>query len=236
METNDDSRRASLPAPWHLTGRGCILAMRFPLAYLRDDTRVPTPLRSSLRGSISWVMFVDYTTADCGPYRELLFIPGTCSFSQGRFLTISKIFVSTQLSVTHGRANWGIPKELCDFDVHRVGPDESVNLTQNGHRIAEVSYRAYGPRLPMILGLLPKRWLTLGQHFGTKEFTYSPQATGSFRFARVQHAWSQAPAFPDFGQGRILACFAVPEFRMTFPPSQIREISPTRFSATPSIP
>lgn len=181
-------------------------------------------------------MFVDYTTADCGPYRELLFIPGSCSFSQGRFLTISKIFVSTHLSVTNGQANWGIPKERCDFDVHRVGREESVQLTQNGDRIAELSFRAYGPRLPMILGLLPRRWLTLGQHFGTKEFTYSPQATGSFRFARVQHAWSQAPAFPDLAQGRILACFAVPDFRMTFPPSQVREISPIRSSVTNPIP
>lgn len=199
--------------------------MRFPLAYLREATGLPESLRVSLRSALSWVMFVDYESADCGPYRELLFIPGSCHFSQGRLLSISKIYVSTESSVVNGRANWGIPKERCDFAVNRIGDEESVHLELEGRPIADVSFRAFGPRLPMVVGLLPRRWMTLGQHLGAQEFIYAPVAKGSFRFARVQRLWSSDPAFPDLGKGRVLGCFSVPKFRMTFPRSSIRDIS-----------
>ncbi len=224
MEQYDNTSRGSIPAPWQLTGRGCILAMRFSQKYLREGTGLPAPLCASLRSGIAWVMFVDYASADCGPYRELLFIPGSCQFSTGRFLTISKIYVSTESSVVNGRANWGIPKERCDFEVSRSDGGETVRLHGKDRPIAELSFRAFGPRLPMILGLLPRRWLTLGQHLGTREFTYSPEAKGCFRFARIHRAWSSDPAFPDLGKGRILGCFAVPKFQMTFPPASVREI------------
>ncbi len=229
--TNNDhglrGNAAQIPPPWHLTGRGCILAIRFPAEYLREHSGLPASLRDGLRSTVSWVMFVDYEAADCGPYRELLFIPGTCRFSEGRFLTISKIFVSTEASVTNGRANWGIPKERCEFEVARSGSEESVRLARDGRSIVELSFFARGPRLPMILGLLPRRWLTLGQHWEGDEFVYAPEAQGRFRFARVSRAWSKPSEFPDFSKGRVLGCFAVPDFRMVFPPSQIRKLACT---------
>lgn len=61
-----------------------------------------------------------------GPYDELLLIPGMAAFPDlpgqrgaargGRSaLSISKIWVSSEASMYCGRANWGIPKQLAEF-------------------------------------------------------------------------------------------------------------------------
>lgn len=213
------------PPPWRLTGRGYIVLSRFPNGFLRDRCFLPAELRPSLRGTLAWWMFVDYQSADCGPYQELLFIPGSCAFSGGRFLTISRIFVSSESSVFNGRRNWGIPKERCDFEC-RPGEDgvERIRLSRDGKVIADLSLRPQGPRFPLLAGLLPSSWLTLGQHRDDHEFIYTPRASGRARLASLLEAKVDPEQFPDLSQGRTLACFAVPEFQMTFPAAKISRI------------
>lgn len=217
---------AECPPPWSLKGRGYLVCMRFPCEVLRGEgTFLPASLRGGVRSRFAWVMFVDYEQADCGPYRELLFIPGRADFRSGRFLTISKIYVSSMSSVENGRRNWGIPKELAEFDVRydRKGRDE-VRVTRDGRAVAEFVFRPRGPRLPMLVHWLPKRLLTLGQQLGGREFIYTPEARGKTRWAKMERATSDAALFPDLAAGKVLACFAVPEFRMVFPESRIRAL------------
>jgi hypothetical protein len=211
------------PPPWRLTGRGCVVAMRFSEGFLREKSALPESLRGSLRSAVSWCVFVDYTTADCGPYHELLFIPGTCQFSGQRLLTISKIYVSSEASVVNGRRNWGIPKERCEFNVSRNedGAD-CVRLALDGRPVAHLVFRSIGPRLPMVIHLLPRRWRTLGQRAENRDFVYMPEARGKFRFAQLQRLWTDPELFPDLRAGKVLGCFAVPEFRMVFPEAQAR--------------
>ena len=66
-----------LPAPWSLTGTGLIMVLK--------GQRL--------------LMVVDYQTADCGPYQELLYIPGKAVFGGQKRYTISDIYVSTISSV-----------------------------------------------------------------------------------------------------------------------------------------
>ena len=109
---------ARKPAPWDLTGSGWMVALKAPPGSPSRDAFLPGSLAGQGRGAISYLMYVDYAESACGPYRELLFIPGAFPFADGgRHLTISRILVSTWYSVVNGRLNWGIPKDRADFEV-----------------------------------------------------------------------------------------------------------------------
>ena len=226
--TRDDNPQlqTGFPPPWSLKGRGHIVCMRFPREVLRGgETFLSPSLRGGVRSRYAWMMFVDYEQADCGPYRELLFIPGRADFHGGRFLTISKIYVSSMSSVENGRQNWGIPKEMAEFDVrHDHAGRSEVRVTRDGRTVAELVFRPRGPRLPMLVHWLPKRLLTLGQQLDGCEFIYTPEARGKIRWAEMVRATSDAELFPDLAAGKLLACFEVPEFRMVFPRSRIRSL------------
>ena len=188
----------SHPPPWNLSGRGYLVVMRFPHDYLRDQCFLPEELKTTFGGSIAMMMFIDYAAADCGPYRELLFIPGRGGFSPGPLLTISKIYVETENSVVNGRRNWGIPKERCDFETsYNEDRTDRMKLSAGAKPIAELAFRPFGPRLPLIVNSLPKRWLTLGQLREGQEFIYTPRVTGHARLARLIKTWSDPGLFPD---------------------------------------
>src|SRR5262245_61022490 len=111
MRQND---RQIVPPPWRLTGSGYILLYRwFPRDFVAVQGQVPPALAGSFKGGASAVMVVNYENSEVGPYRELLFIPGL--FERG--FSITRTYVSSQASVDSGRANWGIPKQLAEFDV-----------------------------------------------------------------------------------------------------------------------
>lgn len=78
---------------------------------------MPGSLRASFVGGYGALMLVDYSESNCGPYRELLLIPGSFRVRDKTLASISRIFVSTTESLASGRRNWGIPKELADFSV-----------------------------------------------------------------------------------------------------------------------
>src|SRR4051794_14743049 len=108
---------ATYPAPWNLRGSGHIFFYRFSQALLAQEAAVPTFMRPTFVGGLGALMMVDYSQSNCGPYQELLLIPGRCLMGGRSYYSISRIFVSTDVSVVNGRRNWGIPKEQADFRV-----------------------------------------------------------------------------------------------------------------------
>jgi hypothetical protein len=65
---------------------------------------------ASFKGGVGAVMLVHYEKADCGPYDELLYIPGFFEHNGKNYMRITKIYVSTKESVEWGRRNWAIQK------------------------------------------------------------------------------------------------------------------------------
>lgn len=212
------------PAPWDLVGRGYISVLRFSPDSRVQDTFLPTSLlRKRGRSPYGYLMFVDYQSSDAGPYHELLFIPGSFPFEDGqRHLSISRIFVSTMDSVVNGRNNWGIPKELADFDV-RYGEQgvDRVTLSRDGRVFAELEFKSYPFWIPFLSALIPKSLRTLGQHYDGKTFVYTPSARGWIKPARTMRARADAAMFPNLGRAKTLLTVEVPRFRMTFPVSKI---------------
>jgi hypothetical protein len=117
-----------VPAPWVLAGNAWIVVLRWPRTAPAARAKfVPDTLSGSLSGPLGFLVAVDYVRAPCGPYRELLLIPGSMLFADGRrHLSISRILVSTWESVVNGRANWGIPKDRADFRIEHGTTDRIV--------------------------------------------------------------------------------------------------------------
>jgi hypothetical protein len=211
------------PAPWNLRGSAWIVALKLPPGSPARDAFLPSGLAGQGRGLASYLMFVDYAESECGPYRELLFIPGAFPFGDGRrHLTISRILVSTWDSVVNGRDNWGIPKDRADFEVEQGldgGREDRVRVVSEGRELCELRFATlrYAPSLPVNGGLLPARLRTLAQCFRGRTYLYAPAAGGRARLGRLLSWRFDAALFPDLATAPVLAAFNIESFRMTFP-------------------
>lgn len=208
-----------LPAPWSLTGTGLIMVLK--------GQRL--------------LMVVDYQTADCGPYQELLYIPGKAVFGGQKRYTISEIYVSSMSSVVNGRRNWGIPKILADFKrtenglrvqvelsaPARVGLAEAVSAdypqwvaqSQADEPFFKVDYEAYGPSVPISTAYIPALFTRLGQTTESGDtFLYKPHAQGRATVAKIHDLQvTNNQLFPEFHRKEVLMAFALNPFAMVFP-------------------
>lgn len=211
-----------IPAPWSLGGTGYIIGFRLPAAVLDEGSFLDPALIPGRRGRIALVMYADYQQADCGPYQELLFVPGNCRFGKRQVPTISRIFVSSQSSVENGRLNWGVPKYRCDFYL-RHGADgvDEIQTSLDGKVFAKLQLRASGLRLPVTTAILPKRLRMMGQYLDGKAYTFAPSASGRIRPARLLSVWTDPAVFPDLSLGRPLFAARVEHFKMLFPVADI---------------
>ena len=216
-----------VPAPWSLRGHAWMVAMRLPSGDPARTAFVAPGLQATVKAAFSVLMCVVYEEAPCGPYRELLFIPGAFPFEDGRrHFTISRIVVSTWDSVVNGRNNWGIPKDRADFTVERAagGRGQVVRVSSEGRELCELRFGSvrFAPPLPVFGGLLPAALRTLAQRFRDRTYYYVPEARGVVRPGRLL-AWRFDPTlFPDLAGAAVLATFEVPSFRLVFPRADVR--------------
>ena len=110
------------PSPWMLNGQGIILTHKF------NNGFIPEHLQSQFIGGLSFTMLVNYTGSNCGPYRELLFIPGLFLINKRYHFMITKIYVDTAASLSSGKLNWGIPKELAEINWSETGSTITFNV------------------------------------------------------------------------------------------------------------
>ena len=203
--------------PWSLTGDGFIWLFKFSRTFVEQNGFLAEWQRGALKHTLGAMMLVDYRETPVGPYRELLFIPGTFEFGRLRLFSISKIYVSTQASVHNGIENWGIPKELADFTRESQADGSDVmTASVNGQAFFSSKLAPFGPRLPVTSSLLPVP-LRIGQQLRGDLLITQPSASGTARLCRAHDLRIDARLFPDVSQMQPLAVIAVNDFRMTFP-------------------
>ena len=213
---------ADEPAPWLIQGRGHVALLRQPASVLDGDRFISPALAGRRRaGRLAILMYVDYGATPAGPYRELLYIPGAYDFAGRHFWSISRIFVSTMDSVVNGRRNWGIPKDLAQFDVQDDEDRETVTITTDGQPLARLGFRRARFVFPVTTALVPKKWRGLGQVLGDHLFLLTPEAKGRAGFGRVTELSGNAALFPALDQARVLATLDIARFQMTFPVASI---------------
>jgi hypothetical protein len=222
MADSDD--QASVPAPWKLRASGYVLVLERAREQLDCDRFTPPSLRAARKGPFAYAMFVDYAEAPVGPYRELLFIPGAFRYPDRSCFTITKIYVSSQASVVNGRRNWGIPKELAQFDVeYGVGGErvDRVRMHVGGRPAVGLTLRHYPVGVPLIGSLVPAGLRTLRQTLDGRQFTLAPGMRGSLRAARVIDASIDPEQFPAFTPQDVVAAVKLPRVEFSFPVAQV---------------
>jgi Acetoacetate decarboxylase (ADC) len=204
------------PAPWTLHGNGVVMLAHFPTSFVRQHGFLADFQEDSYRGWLGTVMLVDYQTSNVGPYCELLFIPGLFRLGGKTTFSISKIYVSTTESVENGIENWGIPKELADFEIVTAADGaKTYTVSQQGIPFFSVTVRSSGPRLPITTKLLPG--FRVMQQRRKQLLLTAPVANGTGRLARLSNLSVKSALFPDVSRAWPLVALTVDDFTMTFP-------------------
>jgi hypothetical protein len=220
----DASDEPSAPAPWQLGASGYILVLDLPRAELDASCFTPPSLRSARSGRFAYAMFIDYARAPVGPYRELLFIPGAFRYPDRSCFAITKIYVSSEASLASGRRNWGIPKELAQFEVDYGVSGERVDRVRvlvHGRQAVALTLRSYPIGFPLLGSVFPARTRTLRQTLDGRRFTFAPTARGPMRAARVLAADIDAELFPRFRPEQVFAAVKLPRAEMRFPQAHV---------------
>lgn len=203
-----------VPPPWRLSGRGVVLLYRFPRQFVEREAALTPQLASCFAGGLGAVMCLDYHSSNVGPYRELLFIPGRVRVASALRWTVSRIYVSTAVSVQNGIRNWAIPKQLATFNIaagaarFRAGDNAAIGF--------DLRVAPFGPVLPVSSGWLPFA-PELAQPAIDGVLVTRPSGRGAVSFARVERLLVDGSFFPDVGQFRPLLVLYVPQFELRFP-------------------
>lgn len=221
MGERDGAPVPRVDPPWSLEGSGSILLFRFEPEFLERAAFLPETLRPDLAGRLGLVMLVEYRDSAVGPYWELLFLAGPLLLDRRRVFSITKIYVSTEASAVNGRENWGIPKEVADFEVDRRGRTERVIVTLGGRTVADLTLGFRRLSLWATAAMLPRSWRTLFQPSGDRTYITTLEGRGVVHPARLLKARIDPELFPDLTQGRVLAGIHVSRFQLLLPPAQI---------------
>jgi hypothetical protein len=163
---------------------------------------------------------VDYLESPVGPYSELLLIPGKTRLGGSKLGTISKIYVNSADSVDNGRNNWGIPKELADFNWTTEGRKHTIEVG-GPEPWFEIILEHGSLPIPIDTRLIP---INLYQELGITNFRVSPSGKGTGHFTLIKGIKVNPQFFPGIDDLEPLVTFYVDPFQMTFPIARTAEI------------
>ncbi len=207
------------PPPWNLRGNGCIFLFRQPKEVLYKQAFLSGYQRQHLVTGLGALLLVDYAESPVGPYHELLYIPGVFKFAGRYMFSISKIFVSSSDSQWNGVENWGIPKEVADFDVLMNNveggqPEETWVVSRDRKPFFSVNIKRTGWKFPISTALFP---LKIGQERRHELLITAPEAKGKGQRIRATGWFSDPNYFPVVNESSLLGSLAIRDFNMKFP-------------------
>jgi hypothetical protein len=209
------SPKVTAPPPWTLTGDGYIFTFWFTKKWVKEFGHLLGFQSKNALGGLGTVMLVDYHSSDVGPYQELLIVPGRFELGNKKQFSISKIYVSTYESVWNGINNWGIPKELADFEISPISKDtEQIKVSLNGEVFFEVKLTKKNLYIPISTRFFPLR---LAQEKGDELLVTNSSAKGKATLAKSSGFKINQSYFPDISELKPLTTLAVKNFEMTFP-------------------
>lgn len=210
-------KKSIVPPPWKLTGRGYIFIYKFSKDFINKFSFLSTEDLKRFKGGFGSMMIVDYKSSNAGPYNELLFIPGLVEYHKKRRFTISKIYVSTQISVDSGRENWGIPKELAHFSIEAGdNSKEIIRIGKDNQIFFEVEVSHHKLKFPITTNLLP---IKLHQYYNNKLFITKFKGKGMARFSKILSVNVISDFFPPIKKPMI--GLYVDPFELEFPVPKI---------------
>jgi Acetoacetate decarboxylase (ADC) len=202
------------PAPWNLTGNAYIMVYKFSKKFVEENGFLSDYQQDRFLGYVGTVMLVDYKTSGVGPYRELLFIPGMFTFDWKKMFSITKIYVSSQDSVYNGIENWGIPKELADFDWQQnADGSEDIIVRFEGKEFFKTSIKKGFLSFPLTTSIFS---LKIAQKLRKDLIITNPTAKGNATLSKMKSVVVDKTLFPDLSKATPLLTMKVKDFEMTF--------------------
>lgn len=203
------------PAPWQLKGEGYLMLYRFSNDFLTKEGFIDKGLMPFLWMNLGLVMLVNYHQSPVGPYGELLFIPGMFHYKGKYYWHISKIYVSSNDSVMNGRENWGIPKELAQFEFKQLSNGaQSIKVAINECLVFSGNFKDKAFGFPLSTSILPFEFL---QPLNDKDYITHPKGNGKAYFSKLDKLEIGQGLFPDINSQKRLACLHIPNFSLAFP-------------------
>ncbi len=211
-----------LPAPWTLRGHAFVFLVKMPEDDLESRCFINPELAGRRAGRFSVLMYVNYSGSNAGAYHELMFLPARHEFNGSKRWTISKIYVSGMETLVNGRENWGIPKEMADFDsfIDSSGI-ERVRVSSGNSVFADMAFAPYGPSFPVTSSLMPSFIRTLAHYREGKLYTVTPALRCMSRLARVRAMSFDDNFFPDVSRGRVIFGGYLGNFTAVFPAARV---------------
>jgi hypothetical protein len=207
-----------LPAPWTLQGHAFAFLVKMPEDDLDNRCFVVPELAGKRAGRFSVLMYVNYSSSNAGAYHELMFLPARHDFNGSKRWTISKIYVSGMETLVNGRENWGIPKEMANFDsVIGTSGIERVRVSSGKIVFADMTFAPWGPSFPVTSSLMPSFIRTLAHYRGGKLYTVTPTLRCMSRLARVRAMTFNDNFFPDLSRGKVIFGGYLGNFTAVFP-------------------
>jgi Acetoacetate decarboxylase (ADC) len=213
------------PAPWELTGEAIVIVHKFSEKFVKTNGYLSDYQSDNWNGGLGAVMCVNYQTSNVGPYFELLFIPGTINLKNLNLekiksgFTISKIYVSTMNSVENGKNNWGIPKELADFQWINIDRNTTeIKVSIDGIEFFTAIFKNKSFSIPITTSFIP---LKIIQKLDEKYFRTEPKASGKASFAKVEEMKVEQKYFPKINECKPILVSKISNFKMIFPTAEI---------------
>ncbi|MDX1961093.1 MAG: acetoacetate decarboxylase [Leptospiraceae bacterium] len=204
------------PAPWNLNGEGFVLSFWANKEKNLEHGFIDINDRDSYVGGMGSAMLVNYSSSAVGPYYELLYIPGDFIFKGKKFKKITKIYVSSELSVREGILNWAIPKELAEFEWKKENDTTSVRVKFNGKEFAYFELEKYLFPFPISTSILP---YTLNQKSINTYLQTKFTGKGNAKLTKLNKVEIDNKLFPNILE---VSSFSFPSigvdpFNLTFP-------------------
>lgn len=203
------------PPPWKLKGEGFIFPFWGKKDYLLERGFLTEEDKEHFRGGLGAMMLVNYEKSDVGPYFELLFIPGNFEFRGRTYKRITKIYVSTEISVREGIRNWAIPKEVAHFDWEKEGSLTTIRAITKGHPLFSARISSLPIPFPIATALMP---MALMQRAPENYLETAFSGYGLGRPAIAKGIEANDSFFPDpLKSGSSKYGIYVKPFHLTFP-------------------
>lgn len=202
------------PAPWKLKGEGIILIYKFSKSWIETHGKLPEHLKGKFQGGLGFVMVLDYQSSPVGPYRELLFIPGT--FAPYGKQAITKIYVNTEVSTHNGHMNWGIPKETLPILMDKNGGTELIQVSDGACLPFSCEVSVGKIPFPFSTSFLP---FDFHQLWNGVDFFFKPSAYGWCKYATIKNVSIDSAYFPDISSQKPLFAIITNSLRINFPAS-----------------
>lgn len=213
------------PPPWSLNGEGFIIPFLAYKELVLNNGFIEEKDKPNFLGGIGAVMLVNYESSDVGPYFELLFIPGdfkeTLSTNGNKktkiFKRITKIFVSSEISIQEGRLNWAIPKEFANFSWEKDKNRTSVNISNKSGKIFfKADFTKKFLPFPVTTKLYPISLLQRSESGKLLNTQFSGNGFGKFSTMEIFEINKEI--FPNLIDiAKFSFCLAVEKFKIVFP-------------------